>query len=110
MPNVGITYPNREGQAEVIRHAYRRGGDLDPNLTGYFEVHGTGTPVGDPIEVHAVAQAMNREGAPRVGDPSIDELWIGAVKTNIGHSEVSHSINFHIVSRPCRFFSGPAFE
>ena len=39
-PAVGITHPNLEGQEAVIRHAYERGGDLDPRLTGYFEVHG----------------------------------------------------------------------
>ena len=47
---VGITHPNRDGQAAVISHAYKRGGDLDPRLTGYFECHGTGT---------ALAMAMN---------------------------------------------------
>lgn len=93
VPNVGITYPNQEGQVQVIRHAYQRGGDLDPRLTGYFECHGTGTPVGDPIEVHAVAQAMNKEGVPRTADPSTDALWIGAVKTNIGHSEAASGLS-----------------
>ncbi|KAL2802399.1 KR domain-containing protein [Aspergillus granulosus] len=93
VPTVGITYPNKDGQAEVIRHAYRRGGDLDPRLTGYFEIHGTGTPVGDPIEVHAVAQAMNKEGVPRTADPFTDALWIGAVKTSIGHSEAASGLS-----------------
>ncbi|ORY03478.1 hypothetical protein BCR34DRAFT_492333 [Clohesyomyces aquaticus] len=93
VPNVGITYPNREGQAQVIRHAYQRGGDLDPRFTGYFEVHGTGTPVGDPIEVHAVSQAMNKEGTLRTTDPYTDSLWIGAVKTNIGHSEAASGLS-----------------
>lgn len=90
---VGITYPNQAGQSEVIRHAYRRGGDFDPRLTGYFECHGTGTPVGDPIEVRAVAQAMNKEGVPRTSDPTTDALWIGAVKTNIGHSEAASGLS-----------------
>ena len=36
VPTIGITHPNREGQADVIKHAYYRGGDLDPRLTGYF--------------------------------------------------------------------------
>ena len=36
VPAAGITHPNREGQADVIKHAYYRGGDLDPLLTGYF--------------------------------------------------------------------------
>lgn len=88
VPAVGITHPNREGQADVISHAYKRGGDLDPRLTGYFECHGTGTPVGDPLEVHAVSMAMNKNRAP-----DDDPLWIGAVKTNIGHSEAASGLS-----------------
>lgn len=74
VPAVGITHPNLEGQAAVIRHAYNRGGDLDPRLTGYFECHGTGTAIGDPLEVHAVARAMNEN---RLSGE--EPLWIGAV-------------------------------
>ncbi|KAH8890708.1 KR domain-containing protein [Thozetella sp. PMI_491] len=89
VPAVGITHPNREGQADVIRQAYKRGGDLDPRLTGYFECHGTGTAIGDPLEVHAVSMAMNKERDPTEDDP----LWIGAVKTNIGHSEAASGLS-----------------
>ncbi|KAK4221309.1 putative polyketide synthase [Podospora fimiseda] len=85
---VGITHPNREGQVDVITEAYRRGGDLDPRLTGYFECHGTGTPVGDPLEVHAVSMAMNKNRRP--GE---DPLLIGSVKTNIGHSEAASGLS-----------------
>ncbi|KAI2617417.1 putative polyketide synthase [Hypoxylon sp. NC1633] len=88
VPAVGITHPNREGQADVIAHAYKRGGDLDPRLTGYFECHGTGTAIGDPLEVNAVAMAMNKNRKP--GD---EPLWIGAVKTNIGHSEAASGLS-----------------
>jgi acyl transferase domain-containing protein/NADPH:quinone reductase-like Zn-dependent oxidoreductase len=93
VPAVGITHPNLEGQAHVIRHAYKRGGDLDPRLTGYFECHGTGTQIGDPLEVHAVSQAMNKKGVARSADPCTDALWIGAVKTNIGHSEAASGLS-----------------
>ncbi|KAK0616599.1 KR domain-containing protein [Immersiella caudata] len=85
---VGITHPNREGQAAVISHAYKRGGDLDPRLTGYFECHGTGTAIGDPLEVHALALAMNQQRTP-----DDDPLFIGAVKTNIGHSEAASGLS-----------------
>ncbi|KAI3343473.1 putative polyketide synthase [Ustulina deusta] len=88
VPAVGITHPNREGQADVISHAYRRGGDLDPRLTGYFECHGTGTAIGDPLEVHAVSVAMNQER-----QPTEEPLWIGAVKPSIGHSEAASGIS-----------------
>ncbi|KAI5867271.1 KR domain-containing protein [Durotheca rogersii] len=62
--------------ADVIGHAYKRGGDLDPRLTGYFECHGTGTAIGDPIEVEAVSIAMNK-----------------GLKTNIGHSEAASGLS-----------------
>nr|UPN67568.1 hypothetical protein [Pestalotiopsis sp.] len=88
VPAVGITYPNRDGQADVIAHAYQRGGDLDPRLTGYFETHGTGTAIGDPIEVEAVSIAMNKNR--QLGE---DPLMIGAVKTNIGHSEAASGLS-----------------
>ncbi len=88
VPAAGITHPNRDGQAAVIAAAYKRGGNLDPRLTGYFECHGTGTPVGDPLEVNAVSIAMNKERKPED-----DALWIGAVKTNIGHSEAASGLS-----------------
>lgn len=87
-PAVGISHPSLEGQVAVIRHAYERGGHLDPLLTGYFECHGTGTPVGDPLEVEAVASAMNRK-RKREDEP----LWIGAVKPSIGHSEAASGLS-----------------
>lgn len=55
---MGITHPSVEGQERVVRKAYERAG-LDPRNTVYAELHGTGTPVGDPIEVRAVSNAMN---------------------------------------------------
>lgn len=87
VPAVGITHPNRDGQVQVIKHAYQRGGNLDPRLTGFFECHGTGTAIGDPLEVHAVSLAMNdQRGEER-------PLLIGAVKTNIGHSEAASGLS-----------------
>lgn len=55
---MGITHPCGKGQERVVRMAYEKAG-LDPNLTPYAELHGTGTPVGDPIEVKAISQALN---------------------------------------------------
>ena len=85
IPGYGITYPNVKGQEAAIRAAYKRA-NLDPNKTGYFECHGTGTPVGDPIEVRAVSNAMNESR------PLDKPLLIGAVKPNIGHSEAASGI------------------
>ncbi|CCF33226.1 hypothetical protein CH063_00138 [Colletotrichum higginsianum] len=86
-PAVGITYPGFDGQRNVMRHAYQRGG-LDPMLTGYFECHGTGTAIGDPLEVHAVSDIMNATRTEADGP-----LHIGAVKTNIGHSEAASGLS-----------------
>ncbi|KAB8069924.1 KR domain-containing protein [Aspergillus leporis] len=84
VPGVGITHPSYAGQCAVIRHAYQRGGPLDPALTGY----GTGTAIGDPLEVRAVADSMNG-WRPEDAEP----LMVGAVKTNIGHSEAASGLS-----------------
>lgn len=60
---MGITHPSVEGQSRVLRSAYKRA-NLDPVKTAYAECHGTGTPVGDPIEVRAIAKAMNDTRSP----------------------------------------------
>lgn len=62
----GISHPSPEGQEAVIMQAYKAAGGLNPDLTGYFECHGTGTPVGDPIEVAALGRvfASGRQSQP----------------------------------------------
>ncbi|KAM7220166.1 hypothetical protein V8F06_004494 [Rhypophila decipiens] len=90
-PGVGITHPSFEGQRHVIEQAYRRGGLLDPRMTGYFECHGTGTPVGDPLEVRAVAHTMTLNRGRRECDGG--PLHIGSLKTNIGHSEAASGLS-----------------
>ncbi|KIX96006.1 uncharacterized protein Z520_08261 [Fonsecaea multimorphosa CBS 102226] len=75
----GITVPNSEAQASLIRSTYQAAG-LDLHETGYFEAHGTGTAVGDPLELAAVAKTV--AGSRRDG-----KLYIGSVKSNIGHTE-----------------------
>ncbi|KAI5926673.1 ketoacyl-synt-domain-containing protein [Camillea tinctor] len=82
---MGITHPSVEGQERVLRMAYEKAG-LNQNLTAYAELHGTGTPVGDPIEVRAVSNAMNDTR------PRNKPLLIGALKPNIGHSEAASGI------------------
>ncbi|KAL9109919.1 MAG: hypothetical protein Q9227_005442 [Pyrenula ochraceoflavens] len=79
----GITRPSEEGQEAVIRKAYQNAGNLPLSDTSYFECHGTGTPVGDPIEVTAVGNVFS---SVRSHSPE-DRLLVGSVKTNLGHTE-----------------------
>lgn len=69
---MGITHPSGKNQERVVRSAYEKAG-LDPRFTAYVELHGTGTPVGDPIEVRAISRALNDERSK--GHP----LLVGAV-------------------------------
>ncbi|KAI0204323.1 PKSN polyketide synthase for alternapyrone biosynthesis [Astrocystis sublimbata] len=77
-----VTQPSATAQAELIMQTYEDAG-LDPSETGYFECHGTGTPVGDPLELTAIAQTL---GAARraAGKPP---LPIGSIKPSVGHTE-----------------------
>ena len=74
---VGFTAPSVSGQAEVIAEALADAG-VAPESIGFIETHGTGTPLGDPIEVEALRKAY---GARPGGAPCA----IGSVKTNVGH-------------------------
>ena len=82
---MGITHPSVSGQERVVRMAYSKA-SLEQSKTAYLECHGTGTPVGDPIEARAVSNAMNDTRSPE------KPLIIGAIKANIGHSEAASGI------------------
>ncbi|HXO26582.1 MAG TPA: beta-ketoacyl synthase N-terminal-like domain-containing protein, partial [Thermoanaerobaculia bacterium] len=75
---VGFTAPSIAGQAEVIAAAQARAG-CAPETVGFVECHGTGTPLGDPIEVAALARAFGTARRRGVG------CALGSVKTNLGH-------------------------
>jgi acyl transferase domain-containing protein len=76
----GITQPSSDAQKDLIRATYRRAG-LDMRSTRFFESHGTGTPIGDPTEAAAIREAFS----PHIS--SERPLYIGALKSNIGHLE-----------------------
>ncbi|AXE29470.1 hypothetical protein DK842_05875 [Chromobacterium phragmitis] len=83
-----LTAPNPVAQTALLVDAYSRAG-VDPATITYIEAHGTGTPLGDPIEVNALKSAF-AELAKRYG-PSrhAHRCGIGSVKTNIGHLEAA---------------------
>ena len=76
----GLTAPSRQAQAALLREAAEAAG-VEPSAVGYIECHGTGTPLGDPIEVGAIVDAFLE------GRDSAKPLLLGAVKTNYGHLE-----------------------
>ncbi|MER6952354.1 beta-ketoacyl synthase N-terminal-like domain-containing protein [Streptomyces sp. NPDC000618] len=78
----GYTAPSISGQAAVIADAQDVAA-VDPETIGYIEAHGTGTPLGDPIEVAALTRAF-RDGTDRTG-----YCALGSVKTNIGHLDTA---------------------
>lgn len=80
------TAPSVEGQVDVIRMAHRDAG-VEASSIGYIEGHGTGTPLGDPIEVTALTKAFRAAG--------VEEnqfCALGSLKTNIGHLDVASGV------------------
>ena len=75
--SLNIMAPNPRGQGNVIRDCYDTG--IDHTRIGYIETHGTGTRIGDPIELNALSKVYKKED---FGDRTVG---IGSVKTNIGH-------------------------
>ncbi|KAL4789956.1 putative polyketide synthase [Aspergillus venezuelensis] len=76
----GFSLPSSDAQEAMMRRAYEVAG-LDVKETGYVECHGTGTPVGDPIETKAVARVFGEKG-----------ITIGSTKPNFGHTEGASGI------------------
>ncbi len=76
----GITMPSGHAQSQLIKATYQTAG-LPLSETSYFEAHGTGTKIGDPTELEAIGSAF---GASR---PKDKPLYVGSVKTNVGHTE-----------------------
>jgi acyl transferase domain-containing protein/acyl carrier protein len=80
---IGYTAPSIQGQVDVVREALHVS-DVEPESVSYVETHGTGTPVGDPIEIEALKTAFKTE---KKG------FWsIGSVKSNIGHLDAAAGI------------------
>jgi amino acid adenylation domain-containing protein len=79
---IGYTAPSVGGQAEVIALA-QLAADVKPESIGYIEAHGTGTSLGDPIEVAALTQVFGG------GEPRARRCALGSVKSNVGHLDAA---------------------
>ncbi|WP_141697485.1 SDR family NAD(P)-dependent oxidoreductase, partial [Paenibacillus polymyxa] len=87
-----LTAPNPRAQADVLVNAYTKAG-IDPRTVSYIEAHGTGTELGDPIEINGLKAAF-KELYENTEGPGITEshCGLGSVKTNIGHLELASGI------------------
>jgi amino acid adenylation domain-containing protein len=81
----GITAPSMQSQLELITEVYRRG-DIDPGTIQYIEAHGTGTKLGDPIELEALA--MVYKNSSRQGQ----FCRLGSLKANLGHTTAAAGV------------------
>lgn len=81
----GFTAPSRNRQRDVIRAALDRGG-VDARSIRLVEGHGTATPIGDPIEVEALAQAYSTDGVES------GSCFLGSIKSNIGHLDTAAGV------------------
>lgn len=82
---VGYTAPSIQGQSEAISEAHTVSG-IDPESIGYIEAHGTGTSIGDPIEIQALTEAFKKSTC------KTNFCAIGSVKANIGHLDVAAGV------------------
>ncbi len=119
--SMGLTAPNSIAQADVIDRAWKDA-DIDPETITYIETHGTGTKLGDPIEVDGITKAFRRYTDRK------QFCGIGSVKTNLGHldsaaglagmikailslknKELPPSINFKTPNRNIGFENSPIY-
>ena len=107
--SASLTAPSREAQTDLLLEAWRKAG-VDPRSVSFIEAHGTGTKLGDPIEVDAINQAFRRHTQDR------GFCALSALKTNIGHTDTAAGICGlikvvlslkHRQIFPCLHFSAP---
>ncbi len=86
-----LTAPNSAKQADLLVEAYEKG-HVDPATVGFIECHGTGTSLGDPIEIQALTKAFGELYKRRGKRPDAPHIGLSSVKTNIGHLETAAGI------------------
>ncbi len=84
-----LTAPNGIAQSELLIDAYKKA-KIDPETISYLEAHGTGTKLGDPVEINALKKAFNQ--LKNSATKNNHSCGIGSVKTNIGHLESAAGI------------------
>ncbi len=119
--SAGITAPNPDAQEEVIVEAWKNA-DINPNTISYIEAHGTGTKLGDPIEIAGITGAFRRYTTRK------QFCAIGSLKTNMGHldslagvaglikavlalkyGEIPPSLHFNLPNRNIEFENSPVY-
>lgn len=89
---IGYTAPSINGQAAVITEAQSLAG-IDPDTISYIEAHGTGTELGDPIEIAALSQAFRANNEQSQGQLKPEKFCaIGSLKPNVGHLDTAAGI------------------
>ncbi|AUX43601.1 uncharacterized protein SOCE26_050510 [Sorangium cellulosum] len=86
-----LTAPNPRAQADLVAEVHEAAA-IDPRAVGYIEAHGTGTAIGDPIEVDGLKKAFDRLYRARGQRPSAPHIGIASVKSNVGHLEPAAGI------------------
>jgi polyketide synthase PksN len=87
-----MTAPNSSAQAALLVEAYEKA-QMDAATVGYIECHGTGTSLGDPIEIQALTKAFSEMYKKHNHEPAqVPHCGLSSVKTNIGHLETAAGI------------------
>jgi len=88
----GFTVPNPQAHAALITQALKESG-IDPRTISYMEAHGTGTSLGDPIEIRGLNMAYRNNADPSYGELPNQYCALGSLKANIGHLESAAAIS-----------------
>ncbi|MBF0194217.1 MAG: SDR family NAD(P)-dependent oxidoreductase [Magnetococcales bacterium] len=81
----GYSAPSKNGQVEMLQHAYANA-KVSPDSISFIEAHGTGTVVGDPLEIQALTQVF------KPNSDKIKQCAVGSIKPNMGHANIAAGV------------------